>query len=59
MLDLGGCLLLDADNLASAVHLLSEQTPHPSSENIGLIRYKLKAGRVGENFKAQKQITGS
>ena len=52
MLDLGGCLLLDADNLASAVHLLSEQTPHPSSENIGLIRYKLKAGRVGENFKA-------
>ena len=31
MLDLGECLLLDADNLPSAVHLLAVQTPQPSN----------------------------
>ena len=39
MPELGVCLLLNADNLPSAVYLSSVQTPQPSSENLSLMRY--------------------
>ena len=39
MHDLGDCLSLDANNLPSAVYLSSVETPQPSSENLGLMRY--------------------
>ena len=40
MLDFGECLSLDANNLPSAVYLSSVQTPQPTSENFGPMRYR-------------------
>ena len=40
LLDFGEFLSLDADNLPSAVYLSSVHTPQPSSENLGLMRYR-------------------
>ena len=40
MLDLGECLLLDADYLPSEVGLSSVQISQPSSKNLGLMRYR-------------------
>ena len=40
ILDLGECLSLVADDLQSAVYLSTVQTPKPSSENLGLMRYR-------------------
>ena len=40
MIDMGECQLLGADILLFVVYLSSVRTPQPSSENLGLMRYR-------------------